>query len=419
MYRAMAPPKLDKRKFRSAKNPLKGSAEGDVFMFDEEVYSVGKRGGDLGKNPFEDKEQLQRALAIGNGPDSLELNNRMIEEAVEALFPNGATTLPPDRYLEIISGNYVGFDLKQHGARFNLHDFALLTKHLFEATNSTRQASTDISNEWLAIGCGQGRDAVPMIELAVRNKIEKLTFNDLLADGVEQTRELIRSIYGDAQVIDGVKLDFLVGDAAELDVNEMSKQDLVIAWWFVTSEIADFSSSDALSLKRSRFYENIRKMLTKYGAFIEDLPYSDVSRLGHYYYMHAKSHYYLKKRGILPEDNHRILVTNFSDVQEGGIPYHIRLLDHNGNHRNRMERLHGFAEASSEITVMPAAIKIEHEEAFNALFETHEGVMGIFEGDRREIEQRLNQMKSTMTEPYDSQDPNRIVKKTYVWRPGL
>lgn len=84
-----------------------------------------------------------------------------------------------------------------------------------------------------------------------------------------------------------------------------------------------------------------------------------------------------------------------------------------------MERLHGFAEASSEITVMPAAIKIEHEEAFNALFETHEGVMGIFEGDRREIEQRLNQMKSTMTEPYDSQDPNRIVKKTYVWRPGL
>ncbi len=357
-------------------------------------------------------EELQRALDTGNVHHGL--SNENIQKAAHIIFGD-QDKITQDFYQNtIVAGNYIGFDLERHGFPNLLGDMKLLTNTYRTALHTVRQTTKNHSNKVFFMGCGPGRLAIPEIEISKKLGVREIVFNDLLADHVDATREKVAKCYGTRnQKIDGIKIEYLSGDFLQIADTIRKRFDAMFAMWFVTSEICDFESVEALREKRKLLFSQIKKLLTKQGIFVEDIPFSE--GVGSYYYLaRLKTYAVLHEMGIMEGENDHMLLTDFTDIQKGGFPYHIRYVPSNGKHRRELEQA-GFKEQVTTITTIPNAVK--NPTQYEAEFGLPDKIKTLFEGNTiddllRYLTQKEYEFLATpnLTEPLAQQ------KKTILWR---
>ena len=363
------------------------------------------------KQPF-DTEELNRAVSTGNIHHSL--NNHNLEETIRIIL--GESDQITQEYYEktVLAGNYLDFDLEKHGLPYVIGDLKLLTEFLRQAVHIAKTTTTDISKTVGFIGCGRGRLAVPAIELAKKLGIEELLFNDLFTEHIDITREKIAKVYGTRSTkIEGVKLSFSTGDFTKVSKRIRKKFDALFAMWFVTSEIADFSSVENLRRKREQLFSQIKKLLTKQGVFIEDIPYSE--GVGAYYYLaRLKTYNILHQMGILEGENNHMLATNFTDIQKTGFPHHIRYVPSNGKHRGELENA-GFEEYFSRTSTLPNATKSPQQ--YENEFGNPQHIKELFAGNAiDDLLQYLTKKEYEFLSYPSPTHPMSQQKKTIMWR---
>jgi len=365
-----------------------------------------------------DLEELAIAVKNGNLDDSLSYEK--LEEAAREIFGDSKKSLSKRDYQEkVVKGNYDGFDLESHGAPNFIPDLILLTRFFSEAVRLASATTTNNSGKAFVMGCGSGRLAIPIIELAKKLGIKEIIFNDLLESHVDETRDKVRHCYNTEETnIDGIELDFVVGDflkIAEELINETRKRfDAIISMWFVTSEICDFSSSEALREIRKELYSKIQELLTKQGGFIEDSPFSEAGSF--HYNSRLKTYAILKKIGILEGVNDQMILSNFSNIQKTGFPFHVRFAPPNGKHKSELGNAK-LGEHLTSITTIPSGIT--NLEGYQRLFSDPDKIRELFESN--EIDDLLKylykQQGLLLTMPGTS---NLLAhkKKTVLWRPN-
>lgn len=324
--------------------------------------------------PFE-HEELERAVSRGNIHHTL--NNENLKRAAQAIFKDQHHITKEYYQNTVVAGNYDGFDLEKHGFSSLLQNLRVLTEFFRSAIHLVDKTTKHKSDRVLFMGEGQGRTSIAAIEIAKQLRVKEICFNDLLVDHIEHIREKIAKCYGTrSQVIDGVKISFAPGDFIDIAEN-IEEFDAIFAMWFVTSEICDFSSIEKLLNLRNKLYLCIKKLLTKQGVFIEEIPFSE--GIGAFYYTaRLKTYKILQEMGILEGENDHMLLTDFTDIQSSGFPYHIRYIPSNGKHRQELENV-GMSENESMITTSPTGIKdlgIYQEE-----IGTSEKIRTLFEGN--------------------------------------
>ncbi len=368
------------------------------------------------RNSIFDDEELRNATQCANHGD---LNIWTLHKAAEKVF-GGETSISPEKYRKIVEGNYDDYDLERHGSVHFLTDLRLLAKTFQIGINVVRQTTSDRSKQVLFMGCGPGRLAIPSIELAKKEGIKRIVFNDLLEHHIEKTRQKIIDFYNTSTCnIDGVQVDFLVGDfiekGEELIQNINERFDAIFSNWFVTTEIADFSDKDRLQKSRRVLYKTILDLLTKQGVFIEDIPYSE--GVGTYYYLgRLKTYAILDQMRALQGINDQLLISNFSHVQEGGFPYHLRYVPANGKHRTEMENA-GFIEHLTAVDTIPNGFKSGRMSRYNKEAEVsniqkliQRAPYNTFMAQIRAFEFDLLHVPSPLEDPMAKQ------KKTTIWR---
>ncbi len=364
------------------------------------------------KAPFE-AEELEMAVKSGNVHHTL--NNENLSNAARIIF--GESDHMTREYYEktIIAGNYIGFDLEKHGFPNLLADLKILTEFFRTAIHTVTKSTKQRSGKVFFMGEGPGRTAIAAIELAKQLKIEEIVFNDLLSEHLDQTREKIAKCYNTReQKIDGVEINFLAGDFIEIASNIRKNFDALFAMWFVASEICDFSSIKALRKRRNLLYSQIRKLLTKQGVFVEDIPFS--AGVGTFYYTaRLKTYAILHEMGILEGENNHMLLSDFTDIQKGGFPYHIRYVPSNGKHRDELAKAK-LKEHISTLTTLPSGIK--NPTQYEAEFGSPEKIQQLFEGNS--IDEIIPFIEKKERDLLIYPSPTDIMaqqKKTIMWRP--
>jgi len=366
-----------------------------------------------------DLEELAIAVRKGNLNDSLSYEN--LEKAAIEIFGNQGSSLSKEEYQgRVVKGNYDGFDLEGHGAPNFIPDLILLTRFFSEAVRLASTTTTNNSNKALVIGCGSGRLAIPIIELARKLGIKEIVFNDLLELHVDKTRDRVRDCYNTEDTkIDGVKLDFMVGDFLKISeklINETRKRfDAIISMWFVTSEISDFSSLEALKEIRKELYSRIKELLTKQGGFIEDNPFSEAGSF--YYNSRLKTYDILQKMGILKGVNDQMILSDFRNIQTTGFPFHVRFTPPNGKHKRELNDV-GLGEHLTSITTIPNGIK--SLEDYQRKFGDPNKIRELFESnDIDPLKQYLYDQQGILLTMPASSDLLAQKKKTVLWRPDF
>ena len=365
------------------------------------------------KLPFE-TEELQRAVSCGN--IHYGLNNDNLRNAAEMIFCNAKSVTEEFHRQEIVTGNYIDFDQDKHGFPHLLSDIKLLIHFYYQAARIIEQTTKKRSNRVFVMGCGPGRLAIPWIELSKKLGIREIVLNDLLPHHVEATREKIARCYGKRkQNIDGVKITFAEGDFLKVASNMRKKFDALFAMWVVTSEICAFNSIEDLQRVRQNLYSTIKDLLTKQGVFVEDMPFSE--GIGSYYYIaRLKTYSILHDMGILEGENDHMLLSDFTDIPQGGgkFPYHIRYIPSNGKHRRELENS-GFEENEAVITTGPSGVSnpVQYEKEFGS----SDRIRELFEGNPLEkIPPFLTQKEQELLIYPNATDPMAKRKKTIMWR---
>ncbi len=289
-----------------------------------------------------DDEERDLILNVGT-LNTHPLNNRRLYKAMQRIFL-GDKFLTPERYRAIVEGNYTGLNLGEHGNPYQIQDFRSLLYAFAHASANLESTTKERTNAILIAGCGSGRLAVPTVELAKKYGFQKVVHLDLLQDHVDQTEALLREVYAhDRTALDGVELEFITGDlinkAEEIHASARAQFDMVFATWFVTPEIADFSSSENLKKSRVRLYKAIANVLSKRGIFVEDIP--DVDQPGRFYNIgKVKTEHLLGHKDILPGLNRHMLLSNFQRGTGGTeqFPYHLRFTPTKRYHEIELRR---------------------------------------------------------------------------------
>lgn len=183
--------------------------------------------------------------------------------------------------------------------------------------------------------------------------------------------------------------------------------------WFVTAEIADFSSVENLRAKREQLYSSINKSLSKQGVFVEDIPYSE--GVGSFYYLvRLKTYAALNKLGILSGESHNIIITDYRQNKHVKGTDHIRYAPANGEHYKELEKA-GFELNFFRITTQTRGFKdiLAYEKEFG----DYERIQSIFSGnDLDAIISYLEMKEKSLLIAPSSSDPMAKKKKTVMWR---
>ena len=359
--------------------------------------------------PFEE-EELQ--LTVNRGNIYHNLNNDNLRKAAQVIFHDKVSK---EYYQKtIVAGNYIGFDLEKHGFTNLLVHIRLLAEFFRSAIHLVGQTTRQKSNKVFFMGEGQGRTSIAAIEIAKQLQIKEIYFNDLLTEHVEHVREKVARCYGTrSQIIDGVKLQFVPGDFTEVAQNIDVQFDAIFAMWMVTSEICDFSNVDSLRDVRDNLYHSVKKLLTKQGVFVEEIPFSE--GIGNFYYVaRLKTYHILHEMGILEGENDHMLLTDFTDIQSSGFPYHIRYIPCNGKHRQELESV-GLVENESTVTFAPSGIK--NLGLYEKEIGSSEKIVNLFAGNS--IDDIIPYLKQKEQECLLFPKTTDIVaekKKTILWR---
>lgn len=361
--------------------------------------------------PF-DPEELGRAVASGNIHHSL--NNENLKKSAHIIFGDEDHISQEYYQKTIVAGNYLGFDLEKHGFPNLMGHLKQLTEYFSKAINSVNKTTRHRSDKVLFMGEGRGRTSIAAIEIAKQLRVKEVHFNDLLSEHVEHIREKIAKCYNTRdQVIDGVEISFSAGDFVEVSKKFRKRFDAIFAMWVVTSEIADFSSVDALQKLRKSLYEQVKLLLTKQGVFIEDIPFSE--GIGTFYHIaRLKTYKILNGMGIMEGENNHMLLSDFSDTCTAQFLQHIRYIPSNGKKRHEMN-VAGFCENESSIYLAPNGIK--YPELYNKEIGSDEKIRQLFSGNS--IDEIIPYLTRKEQDLLNFPKPNELLAhktKTTLWR---
>lgn len=267
-------------------------------------------------------------------------------EARHQFFPGGHG-VDHAEFSSKASAFYQTLNLDQRGDVWTFLDHTALEVSLEAADFSVRQRAKPecpLSRRLLVIGCGDGRLAAAYIRLASRLGLGEVIFNDLFEFHLRKTREKVEALDFDRGAL---KVSYISGDFAAIDLN--GDCDIAVAMFFVSSEILDLQSVEALNARRSAFFKAVRRVLHPAGVFVEDTP--EMTWPGFYSNLRQTSETVLKGVSGLGDEVRNFTLTAL-EKREGAFPYHVRYMPK--RERHIAERLaHGFQHVDS--WTIPAA----------------------------------------------------------------
>lgn len=291
-----------------------------------------------------DKKVLQKVLTIGDTIDGL--NPNRIAEAAKILFDKNGYIQSGEYYQQLIN-NYDGLNLGKHGLHYTLDDIKCLLEKLPFAIDSVRTETGNRCKEIFILGSGADRMHIPIVCAAQKLGIEKITFNDLIPDNIDTSRETIKKEFGNAEKVEDVDIEYITGDFLEIAKTIQKKFSAILSLWYVTPEIARFDNVENFRKTRKQLYDSIYACLDNRGMFIEEIPSSE--SIGYFYYLvRLKTYAVLHELGILDGENHNLIITDYANEGKGVFPYHIRVAEPNGTH-NEILKSSGMDLIHSEI----------------------------------------------------------------------
>lgn len=249
-----------------------------------------------------------------------ELNLAELIKGAAHYFPHGKGV---DRaeYIRLTEKFYLSLNVKHRGRSWDFMDCTALGIALEEGAVHAGEARKPAAEQsLLVIGCGDGRLVETYICWAKKRRFSKIVFNDMFNFNLAATKAAVKACHKETK---GLKIEYLQGDIA--DRNLQGEFSLVVAMYFVSSDVLDLQSSDELSEVRARYFLAVRNALHLGGVFIEDLP--DMTRDGFYRELYRKSATALAPV-ISLDDHRRSFVISALDKPEGEFPYHIRYAPH-------------------------------------------------------------------------------------------
>jgi SAM-dependent methyltransferase len=173
------------------------------------------------------------------------------------------------------------------------------------------------------------------VALAARLGWTEIVLSDLVPSHVERTRARAGELFGTETKAEGVTLQYAAGDVAHVALEGSFA--LVQALWWVTAEILDPSSAQAIHRLRHHVYTKLHGLLSPGGAFLEDVP--DADSPGFYHLAVAKSAHILGERGILYDKHTDLLLSNWTYEQSDGFPYQLRIAPSHASEHQEKERV--------------------------------------------------------------------------------
>lgn len=363
-----------------------------------------------------DEEELVCAVNAANIYPAL--NTDRIRETINIILEN--PDIQEGHYTNVIRGNYDGLDLMAHGFIHLVQDLRLLVHFFLEAENIVSHTTSQRSEQVLFLGKGPGRTSIAAIEIARKLKLRRIVFNDLIPEHIEQLREIVAKCYNTRdQKIGRLEICFDEGDflqiADRIHGNFEAEFDGIFAMWSVLSEGAEFQSVEALKEKRTQLYAFLHNLLGKQGVLIEDVPYSE--GVGSFYYLlRLKTYHVLHEMGVLEGENDSIIVTNYSDTQSTGYPFHMRYAPPNGKHYSELAHA-GFGEYHNIVTTLPSGFQGAGRDQYEEMFGTPDKIRDLFMGNNLvDVENYLLEQERVLLTPNDKHHPMAKRKKTTLWR---
>ncbi len=362
------------------------------------------------------EEELEKAIKTGTTNPALQLTP--IKTAVDFIFgPQNELELTPQRYLELLEAAYTSLDLEKHGLPHFICDVKNLIKFFAEITTNIKQKQNKDPENVFIVGCGPGRLAPFEVAIATKLGFKEIVFNDLLDQHIEKTRTRLMEAFNTSnpENIEGIDIKYQTGDIVEVAEVMEETFDAIFAWWFVTPEIADFSSTEALRKKRETLYKNIVKILKQKGFFIEDIPDSST---GFFYWLRAKTFAVLQEKELLEGENQNMIVTNYSNYvhqKAGGFPYHIRYAPTFPKHTSEMIRAGLIQSGITETTMLPSGIADYQQ--FQEIFDNPKHLLEMIMGDSLQNVLKVLQRGEAETLNFpDLTDPLAKRKNTSMWQ---
>ena len=366
--------------------------------------------------PFE-KEELQRA--VERDPSFEPFNMSRLKRSAEYIF--NSPFINSSKHSKLIEENYNGLNVERHGAANLARDLQLLTEYMSATSSMVKSMTEDRTDRILFMGEGPGRTSIAAIELAKKLGYKEVVFNDLIERHVASIRKKVRSVYGNPdkdKTYNGLKITYHSGDILNYS-DDFGQFDAIFAMWFVTAEIADFSSIEALQKKRKQLYKKIHLLLSKQGLFVEDVPYSE--GVGTFYYLvRLKTFSVLQEMNLLNKnkdgeevfENSQIIITDYSDTQTSGFPYQVRYAPTNGTRRSQMN---SFEELDVSITTQPIGLSGNYSSFLDAT--SDKKISKLFRNTEiQDLAKSMGLFEDKFVISANKNHPRTKQKKTIIWR---
>lgn len=349
------------------------------------------------------------------------LNYEHIKTVAQDLFRDGGL-IKAGKHQDMITGSYDGMDLKKHGAVHYLSDLRLFTQVFRDAIQEVYSQVPIGQRKKKIMSVGEaGRLIIPTIEIAHKKGIKDIVISELNKNHVEQTKKVISEVYDkqftstqDSIDINGLHVEFILGDFLKIAEQIRQEIDAVFAMWFVTPEIADLRSVQHLKETRNKLYSLMNQILIQNGTFVDDIP--NTAGTTHFYgLIRAKTCAALEELGILQGENHTLIITdNRNYYTKISQPDLIRSAPKNGDYNAILQNA-GFEIISQFQTRLPSGIKNEFVAQHDKLFGDYKYVRELFEG--HELDELIDKMK-TLESQYlifpGSDDVLAKIKKTTI-----
>jgi len=237
--------------------------------------------------------------------------------------------LPYDEF-KIMTEQSYQIDMEEYARLHNFIDAVKLVEYFTYVRTKieSRISSFQRTDKIIIIGCGQGRLAEVYISLAKKMGVKEITFNDLIESHIQKTEQKIKNLYNsDGHNADGIKINYLPGDFATIDITE--NFDAAFLIWYVGAELLDPSSVVNIRKFRHKIYSKINNILIPGGGLIEDIPDPNMDP-GLYEIVNFKTAHILEQRKILLGEHQNLILSNWTHEQNTGFPYQLRYTARNG-----------------------------------------------------------------------------------------
>jgi 2-polyprenyl-3-methyl-5-hydroxy-6-metoxy-1,4-benzoquinol methylase len=330
-----------------------------------------------------------------------------LAEARDALFGD-RTGVPYGEFLDRTQESYQPINLEEYARAQNFVDALRLVQFMSEMRQNAERLMTpgERGNNLLMLGCGQGRLMEVYVPAARLLGIESITFNDLIPKHIEQTRAKAKHLYGRKMGAAGVKLDFDTGDFLTSQFRQ--RYDHIVSFWYVSAELLNPESAQALRKHRSAIYRKIHQTLVPNGTLFEDIP--DPNQPGYYDIGTHVTTLVLEEKGLLFDEHKNVLLSNWRHEQgSSGFPYQLRYVPRNGTDQREKQEA-GFCYVRTDHENVPTSAIIGANVVQSALEERGAKISTALRTLRQ-----LQNTNGAVTFP-ESDDPAAKRRKMTLWR---